>query len=379
MPAETLRLKCNANRLSSTGKKLDLSLRLLQFFHPDGVDRVRARNNARNQRKNTEDPDAILNNPPPEIFRTDDDPVPKDPAPANKKLKDPPLANDTNEDDDVASDDDSTFPYARKDALGDTNANVKDPNANRSARKKSVTPPPQDNPDKSKPTGKEDREEIDLNDYIQQAVASAVTAAMRPVFEELLVNRDRTNLTEAENKALRSQLQNHNKTGIDFTIQNSQNLPNHDPTVTFSDPLCHNIPTPSDSAACGTTVSTGFAPATHASTTPTLPISKNPFPLPSLLKKELLAIEQGDYVDFDKIKPKKIDQRIREEEQEGFGIAMATYFDNDLGEETLRLKKVNTNRVEKLAEWLECWNKFSSARLITNPKRWPCSWPTSAK
>ena len=63
------------------------------------------------------------------------------------------------------------------------------------------------------------------------------------------------------------------------------------------------------------------------------------------MKKELQAIEDGEYIDFDKLKPKKLDQDKRDDE-EGFGIAMASYYDDELGAETLRLKKVSTNKVQ---------------------------------
>ena len=96
-------------------------------------------------------------------------------------------------------------------------------------------------------------------------------------------------------------------------------------------------------------------------------IGRNPFTLPGLLKKDLQTIEQGEYLDFDKIKPKRLDQRKREEGEEGFGVAMTTYYDSDLGEETLRLKRVSSNRVETFPEWLECWNKFLLARLHYHP------------
>ena len=99
---------------------------------------------------------------------------------------------------------------------------------------------------------------------------------------------------------------------------------------------------------------------------PVLP-AKNPFSLPGLLKKHLEIIEKEEYLDFDKIKPKKLDQRKREDEGEGFGVAMTSQFDYDLGEETLRLRKVSTNKVETFAEWLQCWNKFLSAYLHYHP------------
>ena len=82
LPVETLKLKCDANRLPNKGKKLELSLRLFQHFHPDGVARVRKRNlqkkkkgnNGDNAGNTTRDVDD-LPPAPPEIIRAEDDVV----------------------------------------------------------------------------------------------------------------------------------------------------------------------------------------------------------------------------------------------------------------------------------------------------------------
>ena len=115
LPAETLKLKCAANRLTATGKKLDLSLRLLQFFHPDGVDRVRARRKNAKKPADDDDLDAILDNPPPEIFRSDDDPIP---VTTQNAKKNPVKQNNTNtnkEKTNGADTSDGTLPYDTND------------------------------------------------------------------------------------------------------------------------------------------------------------------------------------------------------------------------------------------------------------------------
>ena len=83
-------------------------------------------------------------------------------------------------------------------------------------RTRQPTPPPQEREDG-------DNEEIDLQALIQKAVNSAignaVADAMRPVLEELDVSRQRSQETEAENRALRSQLEHSKKTpGMDNNI-----------------------------------------------------------------------------------------------------------------------------------------------------------------
>ena len=332
LPQESLRLQCGANRLSSKGNKLDLAVRLFQFFHPDGV---KNRRKAQAQKKGaggkkTDDIDAVLNDPPPEIIRAEDDP------------KENPTRQEDMQDD--------TFPYG-EDTTGTGHVTDADKHKRRSAR--SPTASPQSSPTKA---DNHRHDNVDLNDAIQRAVASAVSSALKPVLEELSVQGQKQTEAELENQALRSQL----NSKIHFSV--------NDGAANFSpiSPSASRKSSPVNAATCpATTADTGLL-SSHPPTS-LLPTTKNPFTLPGLLKKELQAIENGEYLDFDKIKPKKLDQDKRDEE-EGFGIAMASYYDDELGAETLRLKKVSTNKVETFPEWLECWNKFLSARLHYHPK-----------
>ena len=78
LPLETLKLKCDANRLPNKGKKLDLSVRLFQHFHPDGVARVRERNRQKKRSKGDNAGSRMdvddLPPAPPEIIRAEDEP-----------------------------------------------------------------------------------------------------------------------------------------------------------------------------------------------------------------------------------------------------------------------------------------------------------------
>ena len=206
LPCESLRLKCNANRLSQTGKKLDLSLRLYQHFHPNGANRERRlrtnrngnernnrqdRNDGDNDGNNGDNIDAILDNPPDEIIVTDDRP--------NEQDKDG--GNNNNNDDP-----DATLSYDGE------NREAQD-----QVGRRSVTPPPEDRPrvriapnPVREPRGNEQDQEINLNAVIRKAVDAAlgpaIVSAMQPVLEEMGVHRQTVHLFEAENKALRSQL-----------------------------------------------------------------------------------------------------------------------------------------------------------------------------
>ena len=214
----------------------------------------------------------------------------------------------------------------------------------------------------------QDREvQININNAIQQAVSFAVADAMKPVLEEMSIHRERIAEKEAENRALRSHLEsvkNPAASGIDFSLNSIDDHalhPDHIPLTSTG------VATTASTDGCTRDSGSG-AHKSHADPTrPTFPIARNPFTLPGLLKKDLQAIEQGEYVDFNKIKPVKIDQRRREDDEEGFGIAMSSYYDQESGQETLRFKKVSSNRVETFPEWLECWNKFALARLHYKP------------
>ena len=243
--------------------------------------------------------------------------------------------------------------------MGDATTDTTNTGNNDAARKRSrreVTPPPQD--------------DAHLNLVVQKAVdasiETAIANALRPVLEEMTVSRERAQLAEDECRALRSQLEN---TTGNNTTSTSPNV-GTPAVVTAVATSSRSVPVPVVSAT--TTAgndSSAVSVTTLSPPTSSLPVSrKNPFSLPGLLKKYLLIIEQGEYLDFEKIKPKHIDQTKRDEDSEqGFGVAMTTHHDEDTGEETLRLKKVSTNKLETFPEWLECWNKFLSARLHYKP------------
>ena len=337
---DSLRRKCSDHKLEVKGKKLDLALRLFQKFHKDSVKNRRGAT-ARNAKTPPNDPG--LPPSPPEIIRADDEPVDM-------------VINDGN------TESVDTVAYGK-----DQTAKNDDP------------PPPAESEDIE-----EDEEEIEfnLNNIIQRnvdasvksavgsEVGKAVSDAMKPVLEEMALFRQRNQLAEAENRALRSQLENVKAAG---NHNNSVFSPPPSPSIPISVPPVVSVATIVNSAISTQATSTsgcsgGIFSSPNMSTNYSSVATKNPFNLPGLLKKHLLIIEQGEYLDFDKIKPKGLDQRKREDGEEGFGVAMTTHFDSDLGEETLRLKRVSTNKIEVFPEWLESWNKWLCARLHYRPE-----------
>ena len=112
-------------------------------------------------------------------------------------------------------------------------------------------------------------------------------------------------------------------------------------------------------------------PITH--TNPYIPpiAPHNPLPLPPLLKSQLEAIEKGDYVDFDKLKPKRlgIDDHLRDEEDSfEFRVVQANTGDGE--DAGLHFKKANTNRLNTFIEWAEVWNMFLAARVHYHPEEY---------
>ena len=123
---------------------------------------------------------------------------------------------------------------------------------------------------------------------------------MRLVLEEIEVQKEKLELAGAENRALRSHLEQ--VKGTDFYIE----PPHPVPSQNFTSDIPVDNPT------------TNFPP------NPTIPTARNPFPPLPLLKKHLEIIEKGEYLDFDKIKPKNLDQWKKEDQGEGFEVALTS-------------------------------------------------------
>ena len=325
MSIESLRLKCDANDLLSTGKKHDIAQRLYDHFHADELEDV-------------------LNHSPDEVI--DEGGIINENT-ANAKDKD--------------TSQDSTLAWQQQ-----TPSNPSDPSD------------------------------------IQEIVDSRLSSALQGVLEELQVARselqaarEQQNLSSQEVLALRSEVRalkqqrqinpDNNKTNGKNTIpkHNKQNTTNNTQTNTGDTTNVNNSVATSASAtnqgidfhfvdngtppsgppgvaqseiqgiiAPGSQVAYGFSPA-----------GRNPYPLPALLPKILKLIEQGEYIDFDKLKPKKLGSS--DDSTEGYALRV-THDENGDGD-TVRLKKTNTNRVENFPEWLSVWNTFLFARLHYQP------------
>ena len=91
-------------------------------------------------------------------------------------------------------------------------------------------------------------------------------------------------------------------------------------------------------------------------------IKKSPFRIPALDTKCILAIENGDYVDFDKIKKKKEEEKTKDDVHKGLNLRITDFQTGDDGT-TLNLTKSKKDRIGTFKEWMEIWNDFIQCRL----------------
>ena len=380
---EALRLKCQDRRVPTNGRVRDLALRLYAELHP--------RLGAESSGDDNEVDDAVLNNPPPEIIRAEDDVEEEPPA---AELENPEPENPEPENPVVENPDD-TLPYEEEENGEDAGAVDENP------------PFPEEEPENPVVERVERREQhqeqqqptasiADITNMVQAAVDASMANTVHGLMEEIKSNQEKEATTAAENVALRSEIHTLRKQArTRQTVTQAVPQPQPSPpqpvpkatkrrTATTTRTTTSPAPAPSTRTSAphaGTSTNTGngfdfgnMVPGGQSSvqgdgvsSPPFYPASANAFPLPALLKKDLLAIEKGEYVDFDKLKTKKAGERNREDGEDGFRVSMRVIRDED-GEETLGFKKTETNKIENFAEWLEVWNKFLAARLHYKPR-----------
>ena len=383
---EALRLKCQDRRVPTNGRERELALRLYATMHPTlGADET----------SSSDENEAVLNNPPPEIIRAEDE------ADAEELPNPPePVIQDTVEeeetipyDEDVVNnqDDDDNPPFPQPDPNQDTVADDSNQLDNQLDNQ-------QQDPGRQPATDTANN----IAHLVQAAVDTAMANTVKGLMEEIKNNQEQANASVAENEALRSEIQALRKQASANTRARkttTQPQPSAPPppasppaarkrtittntrtarsasNVTFSTPAAgmatvstgntssgasgtHGVPT---SATQGNTVFSNVPP-------PFYPAVANPIPLPALLQRDLLAIEKEEYVDFDRIKPKKAGERSGEDGEDGFRVSMRVIRDED-GEETLGFKKSGTSKIENFAEWLQVWNKFLAAMLHYHPNQ----------
>lgn len=374
---EVLLLKCTDNHVERSGKKDALSQRLFDHFHPitpPSPEHV------------TEDEDDILNRPPPDIIDEDGTPVVSedgtnvngDPAhDVNSEQVEQPTLDQ--EDDanffptsDSAHENDGNNPFTQP-LHGDDNFSL-----NHSA-----------------PPG------------IAGMITSAVQAAMSGVMAQMRHERELHDLTSAEVKALRSEVRalknaqtappaptrsttqqqrpsNTHHISVPVASSTRPRIPPSHPataTATTADPYpptprswSSSLPTENFAPAPGNNNFPGqpnFSATNTQMQNPTPLHNRSSFRLPPLKKPFLEAIEKGDYVDFDKMKKKPINEKSREETQEGYKVRVTACDSGDDDDGTLRLKKVKSNKVENFPQWLEVWNMFLTARCHYKPEEHP--------
>ena len=94
--------------------------------------------------------------------------------------------------------------------------------------------------------------------------------------------------------------------------------------------------------------------------------AKNPFRVAALDAKVITAIENGDYIDFDKIKKKKLDEKSRQQSASGMAIKIKEH-DSEEGT-TLSLNRAKKDMINSFTEWMEVWNAFLHTRLHFQPQ-----------
>ena len=211
-----------------------------------------------------DDPDAVLNNPPPEI---------------------------------IAAEDEDTLPW---DVVEDDVNDVNDVNA---VPQNNDPPPPQP------PTSD------DIPGMVQSAVDSAVANIHRGLMEEIRSMTQKENLVSAENRALRSQINRLRSTTSGGVPVQPTPSPARTPSRSGNNTFSFG----------GLSQNSNQVPVTATTSPVTVTVrnpGRNPFPLPALLHKQLVAIEKGEYIDFDQLKPKKLGDIDREDGEEGFGVSM---------------------------------------------------------
>ena len=336
---EVLRLKCQANSLITMGKKAELAARLYDHFHPEQIEDI----------LNTEPDDVIVDADANDANGVNDGVNLQENAGGNQEINDDRVPENTRN---TAETTDSTVPWA-------DGANNDD-----------------------------DALDQQLRSYVDSRV-NDILEELEATKEDLRETRSRQSLVEQENLALRSQIrslsskrQQHSNSSnsnaitgptgsarpvsVRQTLQSNTNSRNTH-TVTTTSPSI-SVPAQS-SGGMFSNVSSNHLPNTTApliipgESAPFL-ASRNPYPLPPLLDKQLKLIENGEYIDFEKIKP----NRKAWSEEVGWSLGVA---DDADGEETVRLKKAKGNLISSFTEWLGAWNQFMFARLHYHPHDQP--------
>ena len=91
------------------------------------------------------------------------------------------------------------------------------------------------------------------------------------------------------------------------------------------------------------------------------PSPRNPYRPPALLKPQLDLIEKGEYVDFNKLKPKSVDAKTRDQKENNVALEFASEL------EGYKFTKVQKDTVLTFMQWMEAWNVFVQARLHFKP------------
>ena len=91
-------------------------------------------------------------------------------------------------------------------------------------------------------------------------------------------------------------------------------------------------------------------------------IKHNPYTPAAIPRRCLKQIENGEYVDFQKLRPKSVDQKTREEGANNISMKFSP------SSNTYTLEKASKDSIGTFTAWMEAWNNFLQTRLYFKPE-----------
>ena len=339
VPVVSLKLKCLANNIVSVGSKDELVQRLHAFHHPPPPPTAE-----------DDEGEDVLNNPPDEIFMEE---PPADNVGEQQQQREetpPPEERDDNNEED-------TLPWQEREQGADEH---------REAVEEETEAPT--------------NEEFDA--AVQVAVDKVLHEQLQGMVEEVQEARSEREVARQEMVAMREEIARLQKTASQPPrARKSTTTTPATATRKASTATRNTAPSTANrgnSKQAGRGASNYFPNVVHDALSGNSNncndfhvasddlFPHNPFALPAIDQKYLEAIERGEYVDFEKIKPKRVDEATRSL-KEGIRLVIDED-DNDGDGQQLRLKKADTRIIQNFPEWLAVWNMFLAARLHYFPK-----------
>ena len=90
-------------------------------------------------------------------------------------------------------------------------------------------------------------------------------------------------------------------------------------------------------------------------------VKPNPYTPAAIPRRCLTLIEKGEYVDFQKLRPKSVDQKTREDGASNISMKFSPTT------RTYTLEKAHKESIGTFTAWMEAWNNFVQTRLYFKP------------